>query len=490
MLHVGIVKDPECCTDELLASGASPVNVTRPGTHWHCDDYYYDDDAGSDGGQGVCYDSLKGPRGTDQMWVPDGATCASPRMLYIHGGSWMYGSPFTTGYPQLASRLAAATGAVVLLPDYPLVPVGNYTSILRHAIEALRWLADHGPHEGCSSHGSAPLFVGGDSSGGGSALSLVLQLQADPDLLPGVRIAGAFFFSPWTNLMCNTPEYYHHAFARISDAGLRFEDYSEFEQFTGDILFQSVSLESSSDFNGNAIEYIGGNASLQVDPIASPYFAPPQHFAGNRTPALFFAVGDSESIMGDTVRVANAAGRAGADVTVEIHSGMWHVFPMYSEGCGSGSELWAGAHVINATGAFVRRVAAGRLEPVGDRRPRLHYLYSPNLDRFEETGELLPYTVPGREMYHQAMKSLSRAPMWAVVLSFLASGTGVFLAGCACGGLCVHGGQATLRRGRRVATYRAENGHLYTRLGDQGALQRKRTFLEDFVQDVPSSSRF
>lgn len=472
-----IVENPECCLDELFSKGASSINITRPGTYWYCGYYDDDDDTSGDSGQDECYDSLKGPRGKDQMWVPDGATCSTPRVMYIHGGSWMYGSPFTTGYPQLASRLAAATGAVVFLPDYPLVPVGNYTSILRHAIEGLRWLANHGPIEGCMSHGSVPLFVGGDSSGGGSALSLVMQLQADLDLLPGIRIAGAFFFSPWTNLMCNTPEYYHHAFAQINDAGLLFKDYSEFEQYTGDIMFQSISLRSASDFSGNADDYVNGNITLQTDPIASPYFATHERFTGSRTPAFFFAVGESESIMGDTIRVANAAGRGGADVTVEIHSGMWHVFPMYSEGCGSGSELWAGAHVINATGAFVKRIAAGNVEPVRDFRPRLRFLYSPNVDKFEETEELLP---DQRKRW-----LLSSAPMWAVLLSVLASSTGMFLMGCACGGFCVQGSAATLRRGRRVATYRAEAGHGYTRLGNQGAPQRQRTFLEDFVQGVP-----
>ena len=33
------------------------------------------------------------------------------------------------------------------------------------------------------------------------------------------KLAGAFFFSPWTNLMCNTPEYYSNAFSRIQGSG-------------------------------------------------------------------------------------------------------------------------------------------------------------------------------------------------------------------------------------------------------------------------------
>ena len=33
------------------------------------------------------------------------------------------------------------------------------------------------------------------------------------------KLAGAFLFSPWTNLMCNTPEYYTNAFSRIQGQG-------------------------------------------------------------------------------------------------------------------------------------------------------------------------------------------------------------------------------------------------------------------------------
>ena len=27
----------------------------------------------------------------DLLWIPKGATCESPRLLWIHGGSWEYG---------------------------------------------------------------------------------------------------------------------------------------------------------------------------------------------------------------------------------------------------------------------------------------------------------------------------------------------------------------------------------------------------------------
>ena len=108
------------------------------------------------------------------LWVPEGATCESPRLLWIHGGSWEYGSPDTYSYGQLASKLAGLSGAVVMVPDFPLAPVGAYQVVLRACLDALRWLAEAPLGDLHCPPGVAPLLVGGDSAGGGTAISLSL----------------------------------------------------------------------------------------------------------------------------------------------------------------------------------------------------------------------------------------------------------------------------------------------------------------------------
>jgi len=150
-----LVRHPGCCVDEHYAPGVRNETIRRLGAEWHCD-------------KKRCWDSEPGLRGYDVVWTPEGATCDSPRVLFIHGGSWQYGSPKTLGYAQLGSKLAAAAGAVVMLNDYPLNPIGNFSRILASSLEALNWLADHGPGgRGCATQ--APLFVAGDSAGGGTA---------------------------------------------------------------------------------------------------------------------------------------------------------------------------------------------------------------------------------------------------------------------------------------------------------------------------------
>eukprot|EP00928_Gymnodinium_smaydae_P047309 TRINITY_DN31566_c0_g1_i1.p1 TRINITY_DN31566_c0_g1~~TRINITY_DN31566_c0_g1_i1.p1 ORF type:complete len:590 (+),score=104.13 TRINITY_DN31566_c0_g1_i1:61-1770(+) len=376
-------KDPNCCLDSKRAPNVRHLVYRRPEAEWHC-------------GKG-CYDACPDKetsclRGADSVWIPKGATCASPRILYIHGGSWMYGSPTTLGYDVLASQLAALTGGVVMVPDYPLVPIGNFTTILKAVGDALSWLAWYGPwkKEDCGGD-HPPIVIGGDSSGGGTALSLLLQLKRSPHLfklLPDSRtgrlVAGAFFFSPWTNLVCNTPDYYHHAFASIVDAST-FSNSTTSTVYTGDIIFHGHPDMNSGGFQLNSEEYIG-DPSLLTDPLASPMYATATELAGGGLPPLYFAVGASESILGDSVVVAQKAAAYGAEVNLDIYEGMWHVFPMYAEGCGGDVELWPARRALNRTAKHILSVTqtGHPYQRPSGAYPVTHYIYDRSL-KFRES---------------------------------------------------------------------------------------------------------
>jgi len=323
--------------------------VWRPGTEWTC-------------GPTDCNSRVQGRRGFDVIWQPLKANCSSPRVLYIHGGSWLFGSPVTSGYAPFASKLSAIMDAMVMVPDYPLLsPLANtsrksnYSIILEHSLRALQWLTVNGPQDDCPADFPAPVFIGGDSSGGGTALSLAIMTAMQPDITPRA-LAGAFFFSPWTNLKCNTPEYYFNAFSAIIDnTALLSWGVPGNLAYVGDIIFQSLPRENENMFLRNALAYLGSNSSLMEDPIISPYYASDAELRG--LPPLFFATGSSESILGDTVTVAQKAAANGVDVQLELYPGMWHVFPMYSEGCGGRKPLWNAVHALNRTGLFVRHIA-------------------------------------------------------------------------------------------------------------------------------------
>ncbi|CAJ1363046.1 unnamed protein product [Effrenium voratum] len=501
-----IVKNSSCCMDQDIASGVKQKSFQRKGATWDCN-------------EDNCWDELQGLRGRDTMWIPDGATCSTPRTLYTHGGSWMYGSPTTDSYAQLGSRLAQVTGSVVMLHDYPLVPAGNYTTILEWAITALQWLSKNGPVDGCKEE--VPLFVGGDSSGGGTTLSLVLTLQRRPHLL-SQKLAGAFLFSPWTNLMCNTPEYYTNAFSRIQGQG-KFKDDSELTMYTGDIMFQEITPENADAFSGNAVDYLGGSAELQTDPVASPFFAHPADFAGDNMPPLYFAVGASESILGDSVHVAQRAAQGGSDVILEVYHAMWHVFPMYSEGCGLGQPLWSAANALNQTGLFVRHIyETGRLpyqmklegphggppessilasfwKPGKSKVPVFRYLYDPEVKQFAKVGELMPQT-DAEYGYKDMIKSLAKQSPWLVLPSITGAAAGIFFLGFCLGGVTEYSGERAVQRFTKVRQFRRREDELL-RAGTapdlvaplleiektSSRLRSRPSFIQDFVKGVPES---
>ncbi|CAJ1401638.1 unnamed protein product [Effrenium voratum] len=352
-----LVKNSSCCLDQEYGKGVRKQVVRRPGVGWLC---------GKD-----CYDDVKGYRGDDVLWIPHKATCDTPRLMWIHGGSWEYGSPDTLSYGQLASKIASLSDAIVMVPDFPLTPVGDYHVIMKAGLDALRWLAEAELGMRCRP-GSAPLLIGGDSAGGGTAVSLTLVLKksngwipqpvaitapTQPQMAQAQILAGAIFFSPWTNLRCDTPDYYYNAFAKIVDKKA-FRDPSSGVAYVGDLMFRGHPEENLDEFTANAKSYVGSDDSLLTDPVASPFFGTEKELGGGGIPPLLFMVGGSESILGDSMIVAQKAAFFGASVHVDVHVGMWHDFPMYSEGCGAGKELWQASLALNRTANFIRGVSA------------------------------------------------------------------------------------------------------------------------------------
>ena len=240
--------------------------------------------------------------------------------------------------------------------DYPLSPAASYPEMINATVKALEYLATNGPHDCTDEPGQGPpLFIAGDSSGGGLAYSALLSVHSGQRPLFGgrVHLAGAFFFSPWLNMRCNTSTYLNNAYtAKRLIRGKVFHG--------GDIAFKDEPEKAVADSLENALEYLGSHELLD-DPIASPFNAGPELLRG--LPPLLFVVASNELITGDTVISAQRAAGAGVDVILDVYDNMWHDFPMYSDGCGSGEPLWSAQRALRRTGRFLRDVAATGLSP-------------------------------------------------------------------------------------------------------------------------------
>lgn len=241
-------------------------------------------------------------------WVVADGADPHRRILYLHGGSWISGSP--AGYRAFLSRVSQAAGAVVLSVDYRLAPEHPFPAGLNDSVTAYGWMAENGPG------GKAPAtasFLMGDSAGGNLALAALLRLKDLHLPLP----AGVVALSPATDFTGKSP-------SLVSRAAV-------------DPIINPAILPA-------LIPIYLGKDTKPTDPYASPLFG---DYRG--MPPLLLQVGDREVLLDDATRLARRATGQGCDVTLEIWDGMPHVFqgfaPFLPEAC----------QAIEKIGEFIRR---------------------------------------------------------------------------------------------------------------------------------------
>ncbi len=201
-------------------------------------------------------------------------------MLFLHGGGYHAGSPRT--HRRLAAELSQASATRLLLPDYRLAPEHPFPAGLEDALAAYRWLLQQGFAPG-------QVVLGGDSAGGGLALSLLLALKAAGGPMP----AGAVLLAPWTDLSCSSPSY-----AALAER---------------DPIIVPERLRRA------GLEYAGSRDPRE--PAMSPLFA-----ELDGLPPLLIHAGGDETMVDDSRLFAERAVAAGVSVDVTIYPGMWHVF--------------------------------------------------------------------------------------------------------------------------------------------------------------------
>lgn len=208
-------------------------------------------------------------------WV-EGAAPSGAVMLYLHGGGY-FGCSAKTHRTITVSF--ARQGFRVFAPDYRLAPENKFPAAVDDAVAAYRGLLSVG-------HAPEKMVVGGDSAGGGLALSLLLALRRDGVPLP----AGAALFSPWTDLAATG--------ASIKTNTRRCA------MFYGESVAPSARM------------YLG--ETDPKDPLASPLYA---DLAG--LPPLLLHVGADEVLRDDSTRLAERAKAAGVRVELKV----WPVVP-------------------------------------------------------------------------------------------------------------------------------------------------------------------
>jgi acetyl esterase/lipase len=262
--------------------------------------------------------ALRVPRGyrVDELSTPQGlgfdiADRAEPRgnppatvVLYLHGGGYFTCSPKT--HRQIIVAMARAFDAPAYGLDYRLAPEHPFPAAVDDATGAYRWLVER--------HPNAKVVLAGDSAGGGLAIATALEAR-DSELAQPLAIVG---FSPWTDLAVTGTSIEANAksCAMLTPRGIRA---------------------------GAALYLADANPR---DPRASPLY-------GNLSglpPMLLFA-SRHETLLDDTVRLAERAKAAGVNVEVVLRDRLPHVWPVFVR------LLPEAREALKMVGDFARRVA-------------------------------------------------------------------------------------------------------------------------------------
>lgn len=202
-------------------------------------------------------------------------------ILYLHGGAYFMGSP--ASFRSRAMRLSYRCNAEVFVPDYRLAPEHPYPAALDDALAAWEFVKGSRPN--------LPIFVIGDSAGGGLSLSLLTKLRELGVALP----SGAVLLSPWTDLT-------------VSGGSVD-------SNRTKDLWFTRRHLETWATYYAAVVD--------RCSPYVSPVFA---DLSG--LPPLLLFVGEDELLLDDALRVRDAASSAGIDVRLHLGKGMQHDWPL------------------------------------------------------------------------------------------------------------------------------------------------------------------
>lgn len=224
-----------------------------------------------------------GDHAVGEVAIESVCTVESPArvILYLHGGGFFMGSP--ASYRNRAMRLSYRCNAEVFVPDYRLAPEHPFPAAFDDALAAWKFVRSFRPN--------APIFIAGDSAGGGLSLSLLVRLRDLGMAMP----SGAFLLSPWTDLTVSG----------ASVDGNRSKD----------LWFTRRHLEIWAGY------YAAG--ADRSSAYVSPVFA---ELSG--LPPLLLLVGQNELLLDDALRVRDAAISAGIDVRVHLGKGMQHDWPL------------------------------------------------------------------------------------------------------------------------------------------------------------------
>lgn len=223
--------------------------------------------------------------------------------VFVHGGGYTRGNGLSHG--RLAALLALHTRCSVVLPDYRLAPEHRYPAALQDVLAVVEELMRL----------DTPLFLAGDSAGGGCVLAAAQCLSARDR-----RADGIITYSAWTDLTLSGQSHQKNA----SSDGVLSET----------VLRHAVAA------------YVPKGS--EREPGASPLFG-----SKSALPPMLLHVCAEEILADDTLEFARTVDAAGGIARLCVWPEMVHAWHSFAD------VLPDGRRALQTTGQFVREIAAG-----------------------------------------------------------------------------------------------------------------------------------
>jgi acetyl esterase/lipase len=245
--------------------------------------------------------------GVPAEWVMAPGADPKRRVLYIHGGAFMMGSP--RSHRNITIPFSEVSGAAVLAIDYRLMPEHRRMAGIEDCRTAYAWMLANGPD------GPGPatkVYVAGDSAGGNLTLSLIPWVR-DREMQQADAVVA---FSPTTDQTFSSPTVLGNM---DSDAmlGPMFRDLAKIPR---PLLWWFGWLQAR---------------IAPSNPLISPLFGDL-----SRLPPTLLQASEAEILHGDAVRYVNRAVASGTPARLQSWPHMVHVWQMFYPQLTEAREAW------------------------------------------------------------------------------------------------------------------------------------------------------
>ena len=234
--------------------------------------------------------------GMKAEWVLAPNADPQRRLLYIHGGAYIMGSP--KSHRRLTAKFSEVANAAVLAIDYRLMPEHPRLAGIEDCRSAYRWILDNGPD------GPAPasvVFVAGDSAGGNLTLSLIAWIRDQGLRAPNAAVA----LSPATDASLGSPS---------------LKGDLETDPMLGPLFKAMARIPRAALLWGGWFQ----NRMRPSHPVISPVFGDLSSL-----PPLLVRASEAEMLVDDSRRYVNKAVAAGSPVTLQTWPHMVHVWQLF-----------------------------------------------------------------------------------------------------------------------------------------------------------------